>query len=128
MRDFTQEEINVLSEMEGKFKTALELNYSRNIPRSQFELIRSTYEAALGTPYDAGGSCSYCLFKMLKTVGKKYFEDKEKLLKKAAKVVKALDEVFNDVPDEKPVVKKTAPKKTTTKKTNNSKTRKTSKK
>ena len=127
MRDFTQEEINTLSELEGKFRTALELNYSRNIPRDKFEMVRSTYEAALGRPYDAGGSCSHCLFNMLKVVGKKYFEDKQKLEEKAAKLVEALDKVFDEVPEDKPAKeKKTTAKKSA--KTNNSKTRKTNKK
>ena len=122
MRPFTGEELETLKQFEKNFDTAVHQNYARNIPTDAQELIRKTYEDALGKPYSSNGTCSYCIYSMLKTVGTKYFADKEKYEKKAEKLVEVLDEVFGEVPDEevqgepepKPVKK--APAKKSTKK------------
>lgn len=122
MRPFTKEELDALSKYEQNFKTAVYQNYARNLTRQAQEEIRKTYEDALGKPYSPNGTCSHCLFNMLKLVGKKYFEDKEAYKEKAAELVEVLDEVFGEVPDEEPKPTKKAaaaakkPKKTTKKK------------
>lgn len=109
MRPFTKEELDILSQYENSFYTAVNLNYARNIPPSAQETIRKTYEQALEQPYSSPGSCSHCLHMMLNTVGTKYFNDKGAYLEKAAQLVEVLDEVFGEVPDEdeepKPVKK-----------------------
>lgn len=99
MRPFTKEELDALSAYEQNFRTAVYQNYARNIGRQAQEEIRKTYEDALGKPYSPNGSCSHCLFNMLKLVGKKYFEDKEAYIEKAEQLVDVLDEVFGEVPD-----------------------------
>lgn len=116
MRDFTKEEIEALSVLEPHFKTAVELHYTRNVPKPTVEMAHKIYEDALGKPFNTGGSCSYCLYNLIRTIGAKYFQDKEKLEAKAAKMVEVLDEVFGEVPDEEP-----APKKPTNKKQNKKK-------
>lgn len=125
MRQFTHEEIETLSQFEKHFKTATEYDYHRNLEPRLLLIIKRVYDEASGTEYRLSSSCGHCVLAFLKTVGKKYFADKQAYEEKAAQLVEALDEVFGEVPDEEPVsnepepkaTKKAAPKKTTKKAT-----------
>lgn len=100
MRQFTHEELEALKPYERHFKTAIELDYHRNLESRYLDRIKAVYEAASGAPYKFTSSCGHCVLTFLKTVGKKYFADLEAYNKKAEKLVEVLDEVFGDVPDE----------------------------
>ena len=99
-RSFTKEELDFLAEYESRFRTAIELDFSRNLEPSYLLKINEVYEAAAGEKLGVNTSCSHCVCTFLKKVGKKYFEDKEAYLKKAAELVGALDEIFEEVGEE----------------------------
>ena len=112
MRQFTGEELKALEEYESRFKSATELNFVRNLEPRYLYAIRAIYDKATETPSSLNATCSHCVLKFMKEVGKKYFADKKAYEEKAAQLVQALDQVFEEVPDEKPITK---PKKTTKK-------------
>ena len=61
--------------------------------------------------------CNHCILTFLQTVGRKYFEDIEKIALKEAEMIEAVDQLMNDVPEKvekpkKPAVKKTNKKQT----------------
>ena len=115
MRQFTGEELKALEKYESRFKSATEFNYVRNLePRYLYE-IRSVYDKAMEVGSSLNATCSHCVLTFMKTVGKKYFDDKKAYEEKAAQLVQALDEVFGEVPDEEPKPEKKT-KKTTKKK------------
>lgn len=99
-RSFTKEELDVLAQYEGRFKSSIELDYARNLEPRYLTVIKDIYDAATEGNYSLNMSCSHCVLTFLKTVGKKYFEDKEAYLKKAAELVGALDEIFAEVGEE----------------------------
>lgn len=129
-RSFTKEELEFLKEYEKNFSTALELNYTRNIEPRYLEKIKEAYTNAIGEPAGVNMTCGHCVLAFIKQVGKKYFDDKKayealdltpaveatndlaRTAERATEMVKALDEVFNEVPDEpkKPVTKPKAAK------------------
>ena len=128
-RSFTKEELEFLKEYEKNFSTALELNYTRNIEPRYLEKIKEVYTNAIGEPAGVNMTCGHCVLAFIKQVGKKYFDDKKayealdltpaveatkdlaRTAERATEMVKALDEVFNEVPDElEPKEKKAATK------------------
>lgn len=134
-RSFTKEELDVLAEYESRFRTSMELGYTRNLEPRYIKIIQETYSAAMGEPISVNATCSHCVVEFMKRVGKKYFEDKQAIdvtpaieatkelgdsANKAAQLVKALDEIFDEVPDELEPTKadKPAPKKSNKKATN----------
>ena len=117
MRDFTKEEMDVLEVYEGRFRSALDLGFVRNLEPKYLSQIKAIYDDAEGVSSSLNASCSHCVLGFMKSVGKKYFECKDKLEEKAAKLVETLDEIFGEVPDEEPAPKK----KPTNKKTNKKK-------
>lgn len=123
MRQFTKQEIETLSQFEETLNTATYCKYYRNISAKKLDEIKAVYEAASGEPYGANWSCNHCILTFLQTVGRKYFDDLEKIAMKEIEMMEAVDQLMNDVPE---TVEK--PKKPAVKKTNNSKTKKTSKK
>lgn len=124
MKQFNKEQIEKLSVFENSFHTSLTANYYRELGSRRLGVIKSVYDEVVDEPYTFNDSCGHCILGFLKVVGKKYYEDKKALEEAAAKVVKALDEVFEDVKDTvskepEPKAKKTtakAPAKTTNKK------------
>ena len=115
MKPFNQEQLDILQKWEESFFTATVAKYYRNIATKSLETIKSVYDQVADEPYPANWSCNHCILAFLRTVGKKYFEDRDALVKKATELVKAMDEVFDDVEDipddEEPKPKKTTKKK-----------------
>lgn len=125
MRRFTKEELDKLNELCGEnLYHAVHSNFYRNTPRTRLMNIKAIYDDATGGHYTANWSCSHCILKFLKEVGKKYYADLEEYNNKAEEFVEVLDEVMADVPDEKPVEEPKPVKKTTTKKKSTKKTTK----
>lgn len=130
MRRFTNEELEILSAYEDRFYTAVNLDYYRNLSSRILTNINDIYLNAGGSPLSTNWSCGHCVLSFLRTVGAKYFKDKEAAEKaneevvvegysleieddlvtpavgtpvpddKAEEFLKVLDEVFADVPDE----------------------------
>lgn len=127
---FNAEQLEILSQFEDRFSTAVHLNYYRNTTSKSFDLINDIYAQAEGKKLANNWSCGHCSLTFLKTVGAKYFKDKEEFEKDAEKFVEVLEEVFDDAIDNVEVAKvqnesEPKPKKvSTTKKTNNKATKK----
>lgn len=100
MKQFTKEQLEVLSQWEDRLYTASQSKFYRNISSKSLDTIKAVYEEASESSVSANWSCNHCILAFLATVGKKYFEDKKALEEKAAQLVKALDEVFDEVPSE----------------------------
>lgn len=114
MRPFNKEEIETLKQYDNRFYSAVNSNFARHLSSGALNTIKDIFVSAGGSGFTANWNCSHCTLNFLKLVGKKYFEDKEKLeeaekAERAAQLVKALDEVFAEVPDENQITK---PKKT----------------
>lgn len=114
MRTFSKEELETLKEYETRLYSAVHSNFARHLSSTTLDRIKTIFESAGGSGFTPNWSCSHCTLAFLKLVGKKYFEDKTKLeeaekAERAAQLVKALDEVFAEVPDENQITK---PKKT----------------
>lgn len=107
MKQFTKEQLNVLSQWEDRLYSAYNSKFYRNISSKSLDTIKGVYEEASGEPVNANWSCNHCILAFLAEVGKKYFEDCKAYELKAAQMASAIDAVFNEVPDE--------PKKSTTK-------------
>lgn len=126
MKPFNKEQLDILAKWEESFFTATVGKYYRNIATKSLETMKSVYDEVADKPYPANWSCNHCVLAFLQTVGKKYYADRDAFNAKAAELVKAMDEVMAEVPDEK-VSKETEPKpkkKPATKKTNKKATKK----
>lgn len=107
MKQFTKEQLDILSQWEDRFYTATVSKYYRNISSKSLDLIKSIYDEATESTYYANWSCSHCVLSFLMLAGKKYFEDKKAYEEKAAQLVEAIDAVMAEVQDElEPKVKK----------------------
>ena len=95
MKQFNKEQIEKLSVFENSFHTSLTANYYRELGSRRLGVIKSVYDEVVNEPYTFNDSCGHCILGFLKVVGKKYYEDKKALEEAAAKVVKALDQVFD---------------------------------
>ena len=73
-RTFNKTEMKTLKKYENNFKTALYSDYSRNMMRTDLEKIVGIYEKKLGHTYSMNYSCGACQLKLLKLVGKIYFD------------------------------------------------------
>ena len=109
MKTFTQEQLDGLRQYEDIFFKAVYQNYYRSMSGKTLDAMKSVYDETQDKPYAANWTCSHCVLTFLKTIGSKYYEDKKALEERAAQLVKAMDEVFNDVEDI-PVVKEPEPK------------------
>ena len=91
---FTKDQLEVLSQWEENFKTAVNSGWARNPGRINLRTIYDIYSGALNNrsiPFNA--NCQHCIVNLLKAVGKIYFADKDALAKEeaAAKEVKVED-------------------------------------
>lgn len=99
MKSFNQTQIDELKQYEIVFFRAVHQDYYRSMSRKVLDALKAMYDETQDSPYSANWSCSHCVLTFLKTIGKKYYDDKKALEEKAAELVKAIDEVFQDVPD-----------------------------
>lgn len=72
MERFTQEQMNVLSQFENNFYTAIHAGYSRNITGEKIHIMEETSGLKC-----SNRSCTHCVLMFLKTIGEKYFHTKE---------------------------------------------------
>ncbi len=76
--NFTKKQLKELKEAESYFQTMVYADYKRNTPRALDEKVHQIYIEATGSPFNINYSCSACIGKLYKLVGKLYFEDLEK--------------------------------------------------
>lgn len=98
---FTKEQMEVLSQWEGNFKTAIEAKWSRGIGTTGYTTIHRILTEATGRSHPFRPSCGSCMLSLLQTTGRLYFADKEEM-EKAHKV-----EVTEAEPEKKKVAVKT---------------------
>ena len=70
----TQEELQFLSEFEPNFKTAINSNYSRNIPKSKLEKMVEIYKRETGRNYSLCTHCTTSILTFLRLIGELYFD------------------------------------------------------
>ena len=97
---FTQEQIESLNQYEDIFFKAVNQNYYRSMSTKTLDAMVEVYNQTQDTPYKGNWACSHCVLSFLKLIGSKYYADKKAVEEQAAKLVKVLDEVFGEVPDE----------------------------
>lgn len=73
--NFTNEEMEYLKKYEENFKTAVQANYSRNIPTAELTQLHRIYERSKNTKYNLCKHCSTSILNFLKRMGAMYFED-----------------------------------------------------
>jgi len=111
MKRFNQEQLDGLRQYEDVFFKAVHQNYYRSMSTKTLDALKSVYDETQDKPYGANWACSHCVLKFLQAIGAKYYEDKEFHTQRAVELVKAMDEVFGEVPDEEPVLKELEPRK-----------------
>jgi hypothetical protein len=72
-----REDYEYLKEFESNFNTAINSNYTRNIPQSKLEKILEIYQKEVGKGYKVCLHCSSVVVSFLKDVGKLYFSVQE---------------------------------------------------
>ena len=73
----------VLSKFEDRLYTAVYSNYVRNIGSRELNELISTYNEITGNHLTISNpSCGACVLRVFRTIGKYYFEEKEKNNKK----------------------------------------------
>lgn len=72
----SKEDMEWLSKFETNFKTAIDLNYSRNILESHIRKMMEIYESATGKQYRLCVHCTSNVLNFLKVIGKLYLDQK----------------------------------------------------
>lgn len=80
---FTKEQMEMLSQYEQHFTTAIRSKYSRYPGQTGVQLIHKIYTEATKRDIHLNSSCSSCVFRLLVDCGTLYFKDKEELEKMA---------------------------------------------
>lgn len=79
---FTDKQFKELQEAESYFETMVKADFKRNTPRVLDEKVHRIYQEATGVDFRINYSCSVCIGKLYKLVGKLYLEDKAKRVDK----------------------------------------------
>ena len=74
----TKQDRSFLKEYELNFKTAVNSDYSRNMPRASLEEIEKVVFDETGKTLNTNYNCSHCIMKLLKEAAKLYFNDNGK--------------------------------------------------
>ena len=74
----TKQDRNFLKEYELNFKTAVNSDYSRNMPTAAIQKLEQIYFNETGITLKTNYTCGHCVLKTLKTIGKWYFENIKK--------------------------------------------------
>ena len=126
---FTKDQLEVLSQWEENFKTAVNSGWARNPGRINLRTIYDIYSGALNNrsiPFNA--NCQHCIVNLLKAVGKIYFADKEQLQlefeKENGRKVETKVELVGDDVVSKEIITEDALKKVSVKTEKRGKTRK----
>lgn len=73
----TKEQMDILSQFEDRFRTAVYSDYARNLSTRKLDEIRNIWDEAFpDQPLNTNWSCSHCVLDFLRRVGKIYFLEK----------------------------------------------------
>lgn len=70
----TQEDIKILSKYENNFRTAINANYTRNIPTKELEVLAEIYNRVSGNTSKICLNCSTQVLALVTKLGKLYNE------------------------------------------------------
>lgn len=102
----TKEQLEILSQWETNFDTAIRAEWALNPGTSAMETINNIWNAATGEGRRLNPGCSTCIFNLLMDMGQLYFDSKLELEAKAVATGKAKVVEVSDKPA-KPVKKVT---------------------
>jgi hypothetical protein len=74
----TEEQYEFLKQFENNFITSINFDYSINIQQKNLLKIKEIYEQIIGSKYIMCTHCTTDVLNLLKKIGKKYFEYKNK--------------------------------------------------
>lgn len=83
---FTKEQMEVLSQWEPNFKSAIEAKWSRGIGTTGYTTMHRILTEATGKHHPYSPSCGSCSLRLIQETGRLYFADKEEMEKAARKV------------------------------------------
>lgn len=70
----TKEDLKILSNYESNFKTAINANYTRNIPTKELEILANIYKRVTNTTNKICLNCSTQVLALITKLGKLYYE------------------------------------------------------
>lgn len=114
--NYTDEQFAEISKYEDNFRTAVQGNWSRNIPIPEIKRLRAIYEEAAKTRFPLNVACGTCRLNLLKRAGKLYFADKEERIAAANAAEAAAKTIEEAKPKKAPAKSGTKSTKKTTKK------------
>lgn len=74
---FTKDQMEVLSNFEEYFRTAINARWARNPGRTNLSRIHEIFTSATGDTRRLDANCQHCILNLLRDCGKFYFQDKE---------------------------------------------------
>lgn len=107
---FTKEQMEVLSQWEEHFKTAINAHWSRGIGTRNYATLHKIMEEATHKKRSFHPSCGNCMFNLIKDAGVLYFADKQEMMDLQNDAV-AVELTEQEVKTEKAVVKTRKPRK-----------------
>ena len=72
---FTTEQLQILSQWEENFRTAVRAQWARNPGRSGLRVIYDIYTSATGDKRRFSDNCNHCILSLLTDCGRLYFQD-----------------------------------------------------
>lgn len=103
----TDKDFEYCQKYELNLTTAVESDYARNMLRVEYEELMDIYNRTTGENFRTNLTCSHCCLKLLKKIGRLYFDEKARR-----------DALVADTPDAKNTSKGKQSKRTKTVKSN----------
>lgn len=90
----TKEQLNILSQWEENFRTAIKAQWARNPGSRNLRVIYDIYTSATGDKRRFNDNCNHCILSLLHDCGELYYRDLEelKIMESTAKEVKVSQE------------------------------------
>lgn len=85
MRNFTPEEMEILSKFEDGLRTAFKFGFKHPSPAADSDIVAKITEEATGRKFQHNWSCSHCLYTVWKEAGRIYFKTLEESARKTDK-------------------------------------------
>lgn len=86
---FSEEQIQILSQWEENFRTAIKAKWARNPGRTALKTIWEIFTKATGDSRRFNDNCSHCILSLLHDCGSIYYKDVEEMAKKEVAVSEA---------------------------------------
>lgn len=86
---FTTEEMEVLRNWEGHFRTMIESNYCRNLRAADIDRLDAIRNRALNVQRRTNKNCGVCISELIRAVAPLYYADKAEMALEGARRAKA---------------------------------------